>query len=778
MVACIAFGLLTSLGSAENRALLIGIDEYKDSARVARFTGAEKDVRDLGAALKSNCGFNDVKVLSGRSATRNGIQKEIDAFAKRCKPGDVAFFYFAGHAFQPDAESFLLPYDVLAGEIPQLKGSGLPAVEVSRALSTVKADLLFCGFDICRNEPRVQLKKETGPQNSMTSAMARDLSIGISSEDGGPKQAVQVFSASKGQRSLEKPSEKRGFFSYYLELGLRGEAARKETGDITVSSLTEYLALKVPAAVSQEQSEEQTPDIQSMGSGVLEFRLAKVKNQKVAEISDFEKGMRIVGGKYFPQITSEEAKQAQFFFERALNRDPRNAKATYELGRMLQKQKEQERAEQLYRKAIQLNPTYANPYGSLGIILLEFRDDQVGSIEMLRKALKLDPKNSIAYGVLGLALMATGDDLDEAEELFRNAIEIDPNEASAYTSLATLLHRFKRDYIGAEEMYRRSIQLDPNGATLYSSLAVLLHEFKKDYVGAKEMFRKAIQLKPTDANTYFAFGFLLHGERDYAAAEEMYRKAIELDPNDAVAYYNLGIILKNVKKDYLGAEAMYRKTIEINPNYSDAYFNLGILLKDVKRDYLGAEEMYRKAMELDPHDPNAYNSLGGLLQDVKKDYVGAEEMYRKAIQLDPDKATSYSRLGILLHRFKNDYVGAEEMFRKAIQLETVDAYSYFSFGYFLDYRKREYVAAEKMYRKAIELDPNYAVAYYNLAIILTYIKKEYFGAEAMYRKAVQLDPEDPYAYNGLGVILKLLKKDGELIELRELAQRNGVKVNF
>lgn len=370
LVACIVFGLLSSLGLAESRALLIGIDKYKDSAGIARFTGAENDVRDLGAALKSNCGFNDVKVLAGRSATKNGIQKEIDAFAKRCKPGDVAFFYFAGHAFQPDADSFLLPYDVVTGEIPQMKGSGLRAREVSQALSTVKADLLFCGFDICRDEPRVQLKKETGPQNSMTSAMARDLSIGISSGGGGPKQAVQVFSASKGQRSLEKPSEKRGFFSYYLELGLRGEAARKDTKDITVSSLIDYLKLKVPAAVSQERTEDQAPDAQAIGSGVLEFSLAKVKNQKVAAISDFEKGMRIVGGKYFPQITSEEAKQAQFFFEEAVNQDPRNAKATYELGRMLQKQKEEERAEQLYRKAIELDPTYAHPYGSLGIILL------------------------------------------------------------------------------------------------------------------------------------------------------------------------------------------------------------------------------------------------------------------------------------------------------------------------------------------------------------------------------------------------------------------------
>lgn len=80
-------------------------------------------------------------------------------------------------------------------------------------------------------------------------------------------------------------------------------------------------------------------------------------------------------------------------------------------------------AEQIYQRAIELNPT-ASKYINLGITLrdLDRRDEAIAA---LQTAISLAPDYAAAYYTLGIVLEETGRDA-EAEEAYHTAHDLDP----------------------------------------------------------------------------------------------------------------------------------------------------------------------------------------------------------------------------------------------------------------------------------------------------------------------------------------------------------------
>ncbi len=80
---------------AENRALLVGIGQYKHGTGWAAIHG-DADVDLLESNLKAN-NYNDITVLKNSQATKSAIIRELSSLAIRCKPGDKVYFHFSGH---------------------------------------------------------------------------------------------------------------------------------------------------------------------------------------------------------------------------------------------------------------------------------------------------------------------------------------------------------------------------------------------------------------------------------------------------------------------------------------------------------------------------------------------------------------------------------------------------------------------------------------------------------------------------------------------------------
>jgi len=141
---------LTAPAHAEKRvALVMGNDAYKN---VPSLKKAVNDAHTMGDTLRG-LGF---QVLTAENQTRVGFADTLLAFDKMIEPGDVAFFFFAGHGFEIKGDNYLLPTDVPGATEGQEELVRDAAVSAERIIDRVQArgarTAVFV-FDACRNNP-------------------------------------------------------------------------------------------------------------------------------------------------------------------------------------------------------------------------------------------------------------------------------------------------------------------------------------------------------------------------------------------------------------------------------------------------------------------------------------------------------------------------------------------------------------------------------------------------------------------------------------------------
>lgn len=83
---------------ATNKALLIGISDYKDSA-ISDLEGPINDINALKKTLIKHWHFNEknIKELSGNKATKNNILQALTELKDNAKADDHIFIYYSGH---------------------------------------------------------------------------------------------------------------------------------------------------------------------------------------------------------------------------------------------------------------------------------------------------------------------------------------------------------------------------------------------------------------------------------------------------------------------------------------------------------------------------------------------------------------------------------------------------------------------------------------------------------------------------------------------------------
>jgi tetratricopeptide (TPR) repeat protein len=281
------------------------------------------------------------------------------------------------------------------------------------------------------------------------------------------------------------------------------------------------------------------------------------------------------------------------WFQAAVAAAPANLAALNDLGSALRDKKDVAGAEAAFRKAIALDPTFANAHNNLGAVLCDVKRDYDGAIACFRTAIELDPKDAKAHANLGVALGGKGQ-VDEAIACYKKAIELDPKDANAHVSLGIALAG-KRRLDEAIACFRKTIELDPKYAKAHYNLGNALYG-KGQVDEAIACFRRAIELNPEDANAHANLGYALSGKGKVEEAIACYHKAIALDSKLMAAHFNLGNALYG-KGQVDEAIASYKKAIEIEPNYPEAHCNLGGALQQQGR-FAESLSAYRRGHEL------------------------------------------------------------------------------------------------------------------------------------------------------------------------------------
>ena len=151
---------------------------------------------------------------------------------------------------------------------------------------------------------------------------------------------------------------------------------------------------------------------------------------------------------------------------------------------------------------------------ALGEHQLYSRDGSDRAVDMARRAIELDPRYAQAYAYLADWIMRRkiyGWMEDEAAETAEGvrfahlAVQLAPNDSLVLTEAALALASLNRDLATAIPWLDRAIALNPNSALAFGRGA-MMRNFAGDYATAIDHSDAAMRLSPFDSNS-FAFSF-------------------------------------------------------------------------------------------------------------------------------------------------------------------------------------------------------------------------------------------------------------------------------
>jgi len=145
-----------------------------------------------------------------------------------------------------------------------------------------------------------------------------------------------------------------------------------------------------------------------------------------------------------------------------------------------------------YETALKLEPRAVGPMVSAAVAYTNLQQNDKAE-ELLRRALKAEPENAAANFNLGL-LLAETDRRDEAEKALRAALKASPRLAAAAYNLGVILGE-KKNMAGAVQWCRKAHDLRPEDLKYTHSLAFYL-QAKGDKDEAIKILKQAIKDNP------------------------------------------------------------------------------------------------------------------------------------------------------------------------------------------------------------------------------------------------------------------------------------------
>ena len=336
-------------------------------------------------------------------------------------------------------------------------------------------------------------------------------------------------------------------------------------------------------------------DKQKLAEAVLETEELRARNEALArEMEELKQKMK----------SANDAEQRSLLDQSKTNDIKFQATQWYEMGNQMRDDKDYDGAVASFRKAISLDPGFAEAYNNLGNTYL-FMEDYAKAIENAKQAIALNPKLAHPYGVLGGGYYMLGDYTKSIENL-NKAIELGLRHPRMYAMLGAA-YVTAADYTNAFPILKQAIALDTDGTeeTTVDSYYLLGVSYcaKREFTEAMEVFKESIARYPKDPRAVCALGSIYQDRGEHGEAIECYNKAIALAPDsvhNAPTYCNLGKIY-GARGEYQKSIEYFDKAIELEPKYPSAYCNRGVSnynlgrLKEAKRDFA-------KAYELDPND--------------------------------------------------------------------------------------------------------------------------------------------------------------------------------
>ncbi len=306
-------------------------------------------------------------------------------------------------------------------------------------------------------------------------------------------------------------------------------------------------------------------------------------------------------------IQKNDFTTAELLLKKAIQRDPKNYQAWFDLGFVYNRLHRTEESIHAYRQSVAAKPDVFESNLNLGLMLA--RSNSPEAEQFLRAAAKLKPTDHVEEGQarawLSLGHLLENTKPDNALDAYQKAAALTPKDPEPHLS-AGLLRERRKDFPGAEIEYKQVLVLDPHSSEAVIGLTNIYMKSGR-VAEAEPLLRQLATDRPDDAGLHLQLGRVLaaQGKKDEAIPE--IQAALKLSPNDSEAQRDLAE-LQTQSANLPDAEKTYRDLLKSSPNDAELHHSLGeILLK--QRHFPEAEQEFRAAIKLKPDFGAAYGSL-------------------------------------------------------------------------------------------------------------------------------------------------------------------------
>ena len=116
------------------------------------------------------------------------------------------------------------------------------------------------------------------------------------------------------------------------------------------------------------------------------------------------------------------------------------------------------------------------------------------AIKSYKKAIKINPDFAEAYYNMAIAQKVIGE-FEEAIKSYKKALKIKPNYFEAHYNLGNILSE-KGDKKAAIDSYEFALQIKPGSAMVYNNMGNILKDSNGDFKEALDSYKKALEIEP------------------------------------------------------------------------------------------------------------------------------------------------------------------------------------------------------------------------------------------------------------------------------------------
>ena len=423
---------------------------------------------------------------------------------------------------------------------------------------------------------------------------------------------------------------------------------------------------------------------------------------------------------------------------RALELDPGNTSATYQLAQIWQRKGDAVRARQLFAKVSQAKAEEREQFTRGGIqhlIRLQDSAEKSPADEDYRRGLAFDRSGQT----------------DNAIASFEQALRRKPDMTLARYQLAGCCRK-RGDFEGELRLLEAVVRRLPEFAEARLNFGLALQRAQRG-VEAIDQLRAAVRLAPKDPRSLLALGTAL-SESDPNEATRFLKQAVEVKPDLNEGRYNLALALAKAG-DNAGAIAEFEAVIKLNSEHTGAHRGLGLTLMHEEKLEQALHHVQR-AVALSATDAEAWNNLG-LVYMRRLAFAEAINAFQRATAANPSLIKAHFNLAQALTR-----AGRSDEAQRANQrgAELTEQQRGLGRAMILVQAAHQEVTAGNSIaklREAIKESTSLADAHAELAKAIVASGGDLNEAVREWRQVLNLDPERAEAHFGIG--LALLKSD-------------------